>query len=156
MVLSISNNVLTLVHYRLESYDFRAQEKWYNDRLPQYRINLEIPSTTRPDPEILRMHYVHRQSTHEDAIPLLFCYDMGSSFIEVARIIDALSEPVTTPPIGNLGVQAFHVVCPSIPGFGFSDTSQDGDFGLKGTADAFQALMQRLGYRNYVTHGTGW
>lgn len=52
--------------------------------------------------------------------------------------------------------QSFHVVAPSIPGFGFSDSSADEAFGLEATADLFDALMRRLGYEQYVAHGAGW
>lgn len=51
--------------------------------------------------------------------------------------------------------QAFHVVAPSIPGFGFSDPSKDG-FGLQGTAEVFDKLMKKLGYSRYIIHGSGW
>jgi pimeloyl-ACP methyl ester carboxylesterase len=87
---------------------------------------------------------------------LLFCHTWPSSFIEVQRIIDALTDPLSLPSIGHGSQQAFHVVAPSIPGFGFSEGSASDEFGLKGTADVFNGLMSRLGYNRYVTHGTGW
>lgn len=76
--------------------------------------------------------------------------------MEVQRIIDALNDPASLPGYGNGAQQAFHVVAPSIPGFGFSDASTSEGFGLKGTADVFNSLMERLGYNQYVAHGTGW
>lgn len=63
---------------------------------------------------------------------------------------------MSTPPIGDINVQAFHVVCPSIPGFGFSDASPDHNFGLEGTATVFDELMKKLGYTTYMLHGSGW
>lgn len=147
---------LAQVSNRAETYDFRAQERFYNNRLPQYRVN--VPTAQRPEyadaPKSLRIHFAHRRSTHEDAIPLLFCHGWGSSFIEPARIIGSLCEPSTTPPLGNPNVQAFHVVCPSIPGFGYSDMSTDGGLGVKSTAEVFHALMIRLGYTRYVAYGS--
>lgn len=99
---------------------------------------------------------MHRRSKHSNAIPLLFCHTWPSSFIEVQRIIDALTDPHSLPGFGDGAQQAFHVVAPSIPGFGFSDASMSEDFGLHGTAAVFDGLMARLGYDQYVAHGTGW
>lgn len=117
------------------------------------------PATNSQDEdskESLRIHFVHRRSTHPNAIPLLICHTWPSSFIEVQRVIEALAEP----PPGQQGenIQAFHVVAPSIPGFGFSDASMKEEFGVVGTAKVFDALMGRLGYAEggYVAGGTGW
>lgn len=142
---------------RLESYDHRAQEELYN-RLPQYRISLTLLSESETDTsrKIPNLHFVHRRSSFDHAIPLLFCHDWGSSFIEVARVIESLCEPVSTPTPTRNSERAFHVVCPSIPGFGFSDPSSDAAFGLDGTADVFDALMNKLGYKKYLLHGSRW
>lgn len=99
---------------------------------------------------------MHKRSKHTNAIPLLFCHTWPSSFIEVQRIIDALTDPHSLPSFGDGAQQAFHIVAPSIPGFGFSDASMSDDFGLAGTAGVFDGLMARLGYDRYVAHGTGW
>jgi pimeloyl-ACP methyl ester carboxylesterase len=96
---------------------------------------------------------VHKRSKHANAIPLLICHTWPSSFIEVARVIDALVDPITPP--GEV-VQAFHVVAPSIPGFGFSDAGMEGGFGVWETAGVFERLMERLGYEEFVCHGVGW
>ncbi|KAL5423617.1 hypothetical protein PMIN04_003756 [Paraphaeosphaeria minitans] len=104
----------------------------------------------------LRLHFVHKPSPHRHAIPLLFCHNWPSSFIEVQKIIDALTDPESLPSFVDGAQQAFHVVAPSIPGFGFSDASSYETFGLKETAEAFSKLMNRLGYDRYVAHGTGW
>ncbi|KAI8933105.1 hypothetical protein NX059_009748 [Plenodomus lindquistii] len=102
--------------------------------------------------EDLRIHFVHRPSSHAHAIPLLMCHTWPSSFIEVQRVIEGLAEPVGEEE----EVQAFHVVAPSIPGFGFSDASMKEGFGVAGTAAVFDGLMGRLGYGGYVAVGTGW
>jgi pimeloyl-ACP methyl ester carboxylesterase len=86
----------------------------------------------------------------------LICHSWPSSFIEVQRIIDALTDPHSLPSFGEGAQQAFHVIAPSIPGFGFSDASSSLDFGLKETASMFDGLMKRLGYERYVAHGVGW
>ena len=64
---------------------------------------------------------MHRRSRSPNAIPLLFVHGFPESFISVAPMIEALCDPIATPPRGDEDVQAFHVVVPSIPGFGFSD-----------------------------------
>ena len=76
--------------------------------------------------------------------------------VAVSKIIDALSNPIATPPRGDENVQAFHVVAPSIPGFGFSDPIPEVANNLQATAEVFNALMQGLGYHQYITHGIGW
>jgi len=68
--------------------------------------------------------------------------------------VSKIIEPLTNPSKGE-DLQAFHVVAPSIPGFGFSDASPLEGMGLSATAGAFDALMQRLGYEHYVAHGGG-
>lgn len=147
---------LYLLTYRLEAYDWRAEETRLNT-LPQYRTTIKLPSPHDEKPiQTLRVHFVHKRSTHQNAIPLLYCHTWPSSFIEVQKIIDALTDPQSVPGFGAGAQQAFHVVTPSIPGFGFSDSSSDEDFGLEGTAEAFSKLMARLGYDRYVAHGSGW
>lgn len=146
-----------LVDYWIENYDWRTQEAHFNRSLPQFRTTIEIPSASPTTPaQALRIHFVHKRSKHENAIPLLFCHSWPSSFIEVHRIIDALTDPHSLPSFGAGAQQAFHVVAPSIPGFGFSDASSTEEFGLKETADVFHDVMKRLGYERYVAHGTGW
>lgn len=145
--------------HRLNVYDHRAQETFYNERLPQFRTNLAVFRKTTKSPHkdtVLKVHFVHRHSSVEDAVPLLVCHDWGSSFIEVSKMIEGLCEPLSTPTPQRSSEQAFHVVCPSIPGFGFSDVSPDPDFGLDDTADVFDALMVKLGYSRYMLHGSAW
>ncbi|KAI4937677.1 hypothetical protein J4E85_000112 [Alternaria conjuncta] len=146
-----------LLDFWLEGYDWRAAESRFNSTLPQYRTTITIPSVTSPGTtQSLRIHFVHKRSKHPNAIPLLLCHTWPSSFIEVQRVIDGLTDPHSLPGHANSAQQAFHVVAPSIPGFGFSDASMEEGFGLHGTADVFQRLMGRLGYAQFVAHGTGW
>ena len=99
---------------------------------------------------------MHKRSKHKNALPLLFCHAWPASFIEVQKIIDSLTDPHSLPSFGAGAQQAFHVVAPSVPGFGFSDASSLETFGLAETAFVFDKLMQRLGYDQYVAQGTGW
>lgn len=145
--LGISKNDLEpLVDHWLERYDWRAQETFYNDTLPQYRV--PINGT--------RLHFVHKQSHNPAAIPLLFVQSWPESFIAVSKIIDPLTNPIATPPRGDENVQAFHVVVPSIPGFGFSDPIPEAGNNMQASAEVFDALMKGLGYKQYIVHGTGW
>ncbi|KAF2220496.1 Alpha/Beta hydrolase protein [Elsinoe ampelina] len=147
-----------LLDFWLDGFDFRAQEAHLNRQLPQYRTNLRWSRrvmSNQPQ-ETLRVHFAHRRSTFKDAVPLLFVHDWGTSFVEVARIIEWLCEPVSTPTQMQSHPQAFHVVCPSIPGFGFGDPLQRHDAGIEDVAIVFQALMEKLGYKEYVAYGSGW
>lgn len=143
-----------LLDYWLEHYDWRAQEAHFNSTLPQYRTTINLPSShASKSSQSLRIHFVHKCSSHSNAIPLLFCHSRPSSFIEVSKIIDALTDPPSLPSSGNGAQQAFHVIAPSIPGFGFSDASSLENFGLTETAAVFNGVMERLGYKRYVAHG---
>lgn len=102
-----------------------------------------IDNATYPVP----LHFVHHRSPRHDAIPLLFIHGWPGSFLEVSNIIGNL----THPP--NSSVPAFHVVAPSIPGFGFSPAPQKPGFGPIKASHAFNALMHQLGYSKYVTQG---
>ncbi|KAI9725039.1 MAG: hypothetical protein M1812_000315 [Candelaria pacifica] len=136
-----------LVDFWLEEYDWRTQESIINNSLPQFRTTITIP----PHPP-LRVHFVHSRSSHPDAIPLLFCHGWPGSILEVLKILGPLTDPTETHT-NAAPVQAFHVVAPSIPGFGFSDPSPNEGMGLLATAAMYDALMQRLGYRYYVAQG---
>lgn len=71
-------------------------------------------------------------------------------------MIDLLTNPISTPPAGNENEQAFHVVAPSIPGFGFSDQVAEEGNNLASTAELFDALMKSLGFPKYIATGSGW
>ncbi|KAF7189863.1 putative epoxide hydrolase [Pseudocercospora fuligena] len=135
-----------LVDHWTDDYSWRAQEAYFNDTLPQFRVVIHGA----------RLHFVHRQSHVADAIPLLFVHGWPESFIAVSNMIDALCNPVSTPPRGDDNVPAFHVVVPSIPGFGFSDQVSEEGNNISTTAELFDNLMKSLGYSRYITTGSGW
>ena len=142
----------------MEEYDWRAQETIFNNRLPQFRTTIDT-KTTSPNPGEegkIRLHFAHQRSSAQRAIPLLFCHGWPPSFTEVIKIIDPLSNPILTPPRGSQNALGFHIVAPSIPGFGFSDASPSETFGIRKTAEIFDALMKRLGYQEYVAYGGDW
>ena len=142
----------------MEEYDWRAQETTFNNSLPQFRttIGTGISSPSQESQEKIRIHFTHKGSSAQRALPLLFCHGWPPSFTEVVKIIGPLSDPISTPPRGSHDALGFHVVAPSIPGFGFSDTSLSEAFGLRKTAEIFDALMKRLGYQEYVAYGGDW
>jgi pimeloyl-ACP methyl ester carboxylesterase len=122
-------------------YDWRAQEAFYNDTLPQYRISLQGP----------RLHYVHKRSEDPHAIPLLFVHGWLESFIAVSSMVDALCKAGD-----DVNEPSFHVVAPSIPGFGFSDQVAEEGNNIATTTEVFDTLMKTLGYTRYIAHGSGW
>ncbi|ORX93519.1 Alpha/Beta hydrolase protein [Clohesyomyces aquaticus] len=105
----------------------------------------------------LRIHFVHAPSTQPSALPLLYIHTWPSSFIEISKIVSALTNPLSMPSLGVGSQQAFHVVAPSIPGFGFSDegnvagAEEEMDcgksFGIWETAECFWRVMRVLGYQ---------
>ncbi|KAF2626283.1 alpha/beta-hydrolase [Macroventuria anomochaeta] len=140
-----------LLDHWLETYDWRGSESAFNTTLPQFRTLIPLPpGRDGNDKKPIRTHFVHARSPHHTAIPLLYCHSWPGSFIEVQRIIDLLTHPKEE------GELTFHLVCPSIPGFGFSDASEDPDFGVHGAAEVFAGLMRRLGYEKYAVCGGGW
>lgn len=126
------------------------QETHFNTTLPQFRTTITLPSssvsTSQSASQSLRVHFVHKRSKHPSAIPLLFCHTWPSSFLEAEKIIDALTDPQEVMGYGKGLQMAFHIVVPSIPGFGFSDAAVSEGFGVEETARAFDAVMGRLGY----------
>lgn len=112
-------------------------------------------TTVRPDatanyPYDVALHFVHHRSNRSDATPLLFIHGWPGSWMEVTKIIDSL----TNPP--NASLPAFHVVAPSIPGFGFSPAPQHDGLGPVAAGHVFQALMAQLGYDRFVIQAGDW
>ncbi len=123
-----------LAEYWRSSYDWRAQEAALNE-LPQF--------TTEIDGQ--RIHFAHIRSSRPDAVPLLVLHGYPSSFAEFIRMVGDLVEPAVGP--------AFHVVAPSLPGFGFSTPMASPGWTMGRAAGAFVELMSRLGYQQYGVHG---
>lgn len=128
-----------------DEYDWRSIEAGINRGFKQYTTIISIGN---PDfPHLVPLHFVHHPSTRTNAIPLLFIHGWPGSFLEV----DNLLEPLTNPL--NDELPAFHVIAPSIPGFGFSPSPRRPGMGYRKTAAAFHALMQKLGYPKFVYQG---
>ncbi|WP_089211341.1 epoxide hydrolase family protein [Streptosporangium subroseum] len=127
--------VRKLAEYWRDGYDWRAWEATIN-RHPQF--------TTEIDGQ--NIHFLHIRSPHEDALPLILTHGWPGSIVEYLRVIEPLTDPAG-------GGQAFHVVIPSLPGFGFSGPTREKGWNRYRTARAWVELMRRLGYEKYGTAG---
>ncbi|CAG8983278.1 hypothetical protein HYALB_00002715 [Hymenoscyphus albidus] len=135
------NDMKRLAKYWRDGFDWRAHEKVLN-QMPQFTTKIEVDGFGELD-----IHFVH-QKGEEGSIPLLFCHGWPGSFIEVKKMISLLTKS------GN--GQSFHVVAPSLPGFGFSDAPKKAGFGVPQYAEAIHKLMLKLGYNKYVSQGGDW
>jgi len=122
-----------------DGYDWRVQEAELN-RLPQY--------TTAIDGQ--RIHFLHVRSPEQDALPLLVTHGYPSTVVEFSRIAGPLTDPRAH---GGDPADAFHLVAPSLPGFGLSTPVEQPGWEVGRTTAAFAELMERLGYRRYGAHG---
>lgn len=124
-----------LVEQWAEDFDWRAQEELINS-FPNFSTEIEGQ----------KIHFVHRRSSHPGAIPLLITHGWPGSFLEFLHLIEPLTEP-------EPGVQAFHLVIPSLPGFGLSTPLSTGGWSAGKIARAWAELMTRLGYQRFVVQG---
>jgi epoxide hydrolase len=134
--------VKELVHYWAEEYDWRAREARLN-RFTQIRTEVDG----------LGIHAIHVRSPHEDALPLVITHGWPGSIVEFHKIIEPLTNPTAH---GGDAADAFHVVCPAIPGYGFSDKPTEPGTGISRVADLWAALMSQLGYTSYGAQGGDW
>ncbi|KAI9791994.1 MAG: hypothetical protein M1816_003263 [Peltula sp. TS41687] len=138
------HNVSTIRDYWVNNYTWSEEEASINRQFRQFTTTVHAgPNYTYPIP----LHFVHHRSDRADAIPLLFLHGWPGSFLEVGKII----EPLVNPP--NSSVTAFHVVAPSLPGFGFSPAPEQPSLGLRQTGQGCNDLMMQLGYTKYVIQG---
>jgi len=139
------HNVSAIRDYWVNKYDWAKVEREINQNLTQFTTTV-YAGTNYTDP--IPLHFVHHRSTRPDAIPLLFIHGWPGSFLEVTKIINDLTSPK------NSSLPAFHVVAPSLPGYGFSPAPHKPGLGLRETGQAFNYLMtQQLDYPKYVIQG---
>jgi pimeloyl-ACP methyl ester carboxylesterase len=131
-----------VVAHWLESYDWRATERRLNS-LPQFKTRLED----------LDIHFLHVRSRHDGALPLVMTHGWPGSVVEFLDVVGPLADPTAH---GGEARDAFHVVCPSLPGYGFSDRPREKGWGVEKIAGAWDTLMTRLGYDRYVAQGGDW
>ncbi|MGJ6124422.1 epoxide hydrolase [Mycolicibacterium sp. Y3] len=131
-----------LARYWAQDYDWRAREAALNG-FSQF--------TTAVDG--VDIHFIHQRSPHEDALPLLITHGWPGSVVEFAKVIGPLTDPTAH---GGRPEDAFHVVCPSLPGYGFSGKPASTGWGVQRIAQAWDTLMGRLGYARYGAQGGDW
>ncbi len=101
----------------------------------------------------LNIHFIHVRSKHENALPLIVTHGWPGSIIEQMKIIEPLTNPTAH---GGTAADAFHIVIPSLPGYGFSGKPTTPGWNPVSIARAWATLMQRLGYTKYVAQGGDW
>ncbi len=131
-----------LCSYWADGYDWRATEARLN-AFPQFRTELDG----------LRIHYLHVRSPHPDALPLVISHGWPGSIVEFMKVIGPLTDPTAH---GGEAQDAFHVVCPSLPGYGFSDKPSRPGWKVNRIAAAWTQLMAGLGYERYGAQGSDW
>jgi pimeloyl-ACP methyl ester carboxylesterase len=131
-----------LVEYWRDTYDWRAQEARLND-FSHFRTRIDEQS----------IHFIHARSAHADALPLLITHGWPGSIAEFLDVIPRLTDPEA---FGGQAADAFHVVAPSLPGYGFSEPPRTPGWDERRIARAFVALMSRLGYTRYGAQGGDW
>jgi pimeloyl-ACP methyl ester carboxylesterase len=131
-----------LARYWATDYDWRRCEETLN-ALPHFVTGIEG----------LDIHFIHVRSDHPDAMPLIVNHGWPGSIIEQLKIIDPLVNPTAH---GGTAADAFHLVIPSMPGYGFSGKPTGTGWGPERMAGAWAELMQRLGYARYVAQGGDW
>jgi pimeloyl-ACP methyl ester carboxylesterase len=131
-----------LANYWATDHDWRKVEARLS-ALPQFITEIDG----------LDIHFIHVRSKHEDALPLIVTHGWPGSVIEQLKIVDPLTNPTAH---GASGSDAFHLVIPSMPGYGFSGKPTTTGWGPERIARAWATLMQRLGYTRYVAQGGDW
>ena len=129
--------------------DYWANE--YNWRTCEAKLNAIPQFITEIDG--LDIHFIHVRSKHDNALPVIITHGWPGSIIEQIKIIEPLTNPTAH---GGTAADAFHVVIPSLPGYGFSAKPTTLGWNPPRIVDAWIALMNRLGYRQYVAQGGDW
>jgi pimeloyl-ACP methyl ester carboxylesterase len=131
-----------LCGYWADRYDWRATERRLN-AFAQFKTHIDG----------LDIHLLHVRSKHDGALPLVMTHGWPGSVVEFHKVIAPLVDPTAH---GGHAKDAFHVVCPSLPGYGFSDKPTKAGWGVDKIAVAWDTLMTRLGYSRYVAQGGDW
>ena len=134
--------IQALVRYWETEYDWRKCEARLN-AYPQFVTEIDG----------LDIHFVHVRSKHEDALPIVVTHGWPGSFIEQMKIVDLLTDPTAH---GGCASDAFHVVIPNMPGYGFSGKPTTTGWDPERIGRAWVVLMERLGYAQFVASGGDW
>jgi pimeloyl-ACP methyl ester carboxylesterase len=128
-----------LANYWAQDYDWRKVEAKLN-ALPQFKAEIDG----------VDIHFIHVKSRHENALPIIMTHGWPGSVIELLEVVGPLTDPTA---YGGSAEDAFHLVLPSIPGYGFSSEPRELGWGPARTASAWAELMRALGYTRYVAQG---
>jgi pimeloyl-ACP methyl ester carboxylesterase len=131
-----------LCRYWADHYDWGAARDRLNS-FPQFRTLIDG----------IHVHFIHMRSRYPEAVPLVLTHGWPGSVVEFYKVIEPLVDPVSH---GSEAADAFHVVCPSLPGYGFSDRPAEPGWGIDRIADAWVTLMERLGYQRFGAQGGDW
>ena len=131
--------IQNLAHYWTTEYDWRRCEARLN-ALPQFKTEIDG----------LDIHFIHVESAHKNALPMIMTHGWPGSVVELLETIGPLTDPAAH---GGRAEDAFHLVLPSIPGYGFSDEPTELGWGPLRIGQAWAELMRRLGYTRYVAQG---
>jgi epoxide hydrolase len=131
-----------ICRYWAEEYDWRRREALLN-RFAQFVTEIDG----------LAIHFLHVRSPYPDAMPLIVTHGWPGSIVEFQKVIEPLTNPAA---FGGDAADAFHLVCPSLPGFGFSGKPATTGWGVDRIALAWAGLMDRLGYTRYGAQGGDW
>ncbi|MEU7153965.1 epoxide hydrolase family protein [Streptomyces sp. NPDC045470] len=131
-----------LLEYWADGYDWRKLEAWLNE-LGQFRTTIDG----------LGLHFMQVRSPHPDATPLLLLHGWPGSLLEFVKAIGPLTDPTSH---GGSAADAFHVVIPSMPGYGFSDRPTGTGWDPDRIARAYHVLMKRLDFETYLAQGGDW
>jgi pimeloyl-ACP methyl ester carboxylesterase len=131
-----------LVRYWGTDYDWRKVEAKLN-ALPQFVTTIDG----------LDIHFIHVRSRHPNALPLIITHGWPGSILELVKVIGPLTDPTAH---GGRAEDAFDLVLPSMPGYGFSAQPKSTGWGPDRIARAWDVLMKRLGYTRYVSQGGDW
>jgi pimeloyl-ACP methyl ester carboxylesterase len=131
-----------LLAYWRDGFDWRAQERMLN-QFDHFKTTIDG----------LEVHFIHQRSPNPNAMPLLLTHGWPGSFVEFVDLVGPLTDPAAH---GGDAADAFHVVIPSLPGFGFSERPTEPGYNPEKMADILAALMARLGYDRYGAQGGDW
>jgi pimeloyl-ACP methyl ester carboxylesterase len=134
--------IKALAKYWANEYDFGSLETRLN-AVPHFVTEING----------LDIHFIHVKSAHEDALPLIITHGWPGSVVEFLKIVDRLANPTA---YGGSASDAFHLVIPSLPGFGFSGKPTTAGWGPPRIAAAWAALMKRVGYTHFAAQGGDW
>jgi pimeloyl-ACP methyl ester carboxylesterase len=131
-----------LCAYWATQYDWRAREARLN-RFDQFKTTIDG----------VEIQFIHVRSKHADALPLVMTHGWPGSIAEFHKVIEPLSDPTAHRGAAS---DAFHMVCPALPGYGFSGKPTEAGWSVERIARAWSVLMQRLGYSRFVAQGGDW